>query len=75
MKLDILMVSIRELSKSFPDWYVERMFKHDDSTCIILVNQNFDKIVANLDSDGRLKNRETIINQRRLINEQVVLNN
>lgn len=30
MKLDILMVSIRELSKSFPEWFVESIRTEKD---------------------------------------------
>lgn len=67
MKLGILCVSLRELTQSFPEWHVERIFKHEDYTCIVLTNQDFDKVVVNLDSDGRIKNREHLINQRRLI--------
>lgn len=67
MKLGILCVSLRELAQSFPEWHVERIFKQEDYTCIVLTNQDFDKVVVNLDSDGRIKNREHLINQRRLI--------
>jgi len=67
MKLGILCVSLRELTQSFPEWHIERISKYEDSTYIVLTNQDFDKVVVNLDSDGRIKNREHLINQRRLI--------
>ncbi len=74
MKLDILMVSIRELSKSFPEWYVHGIFTDKtvdgNNTRIVLEDQNYGKIIARLDSDGRLINRESLVKQR-----QCTLNN
>ena len=73
MKLDILMVSIRELSKSFPEWYVESIKTERDLydrkvTIIKLVNQSFDKVLALLDSDGKLLGREELIKERNAVN-------
>jgi len=73
MKLDILMVSIRELSKSFPEWFVESIRTEKDLydrkvTIIKLTNQSFDKVLALLDEDGKLLGREELINQRNAVN-------
>ena len=68
------MVSIRELSKSFPEYYVHGIFTNKtvdgNETQIVLDDQHFVRIIARLDSDGRLINRESLIKQR-----QCALNN
>jgi len=73
MKLGILMVSIREIANSFPDWHVKYIFSqrtisNKKQTVITLSNQNFDEVEAILDEDGRLINRESLIEKRSILN-------
>jgi len=73
MKLGILCVSLRELAQSFPEWHVKAILRFgveqsEKRTEIVLENQNFDEITAILDADGRLVNREVLIQQRSILN-------